>query len=110
MCEQVSYYAQLYNSLLHNKQNSLMQKKQLGDWISNVEGYNYEMSVELWYAQIINIIEKKMPEFYVKSLVVYEDDLGLVNSISYVYFDDSTPVRDIINASIVIHIGDIQSN
>ena len=103
MWEQVLYYAHLYNSLLHNKCNSLMQKKQLGEWISNIEGYNYEISIERWYSQLVDMIRSMMPDFYVKTLIVYEDDSGMVLSISYVYFNDSVAIKDIINSSIVIH-------
>ena len=92
MCNQVSYYAHLYNSLLHNKHNSLVQKAQLGEWISNIEGYDYE-----------TIIESMLPEFYVKTLIVYENDLGTVKSISYTYHDKSVNVQDIANTSIVMH-------
>lgn len=63
-----------------------MQKKQLGEWISNIEGYDYETSIELWYFQIFNIIENMLPEFYVKTLIVYENNLDTVKSISYVTF------------------------
>lgn len=103
MCNQVSYYAHLYNSLLHNKHNSLVQKAQLGEWISNIEGYDYETSIELWYSQLFDIIESMLPEFYVKTLIVYENDLGTVKSISYTYHDKSVNVQDIANTSIVMH-------
>ena len=103
MCNQVSYYAHLYNSLLHNKHNSLEQKKQLGEWINNIESYDYKTSIELWYSQIFDIIESMMPEFYVKTLIVHENYLGTVKSISYIYQDKSVSVQDIANTSIVMY-------
>ena len=103
MFNQVSYYAHLYNSLLHNKRNSLEQKRQLGEWISHIDGYDYETSVEQWYSQIFDIIESMPPEFYVKTLIVYENNLGTVKSISYAYYDKSISVQSIVNTSIVMH-------
>ena len=103
MCNQILYYAHLYNSLTHNKHNSLVQKKQLGEWINDIEGYDYETSIELWYFQILDIIKSMLPEFYVKILIVYENDLGTVKSISYTYHNKLVSMQDIANTSIVMY-------
>ena len=103
MCCQISYYAHLYNSLLYNKQNSLAQKVKLGEWIENIESYDYEKSIELWYSRVFDIIGSMLPEFYVKKLIVYEDNSGAVSSVLYTYHDKSVSARDIGNTSIVIY-------
>ena len=83
MEEVILYCAHLRNSLLYNRQNSLSQKAYLGDWISEIDSYNFEESINVWYRQLFDHICELMPDFYVKTIIVYEDKLGKVKRIEY---------------------------
>ena len=101
--EIILYCAHLHNSLLYNRQNSLSQKNYLGDWISKIGNYNFEESINDWYKQLFDYINEHLPEYYVKTLVIYENTLGIVKKIEYLYFERSVLFEDVTNTSIIIH-------
>ena len=102
MRDEISYYAHLYNSLIYNKNNSLDQKSNLGEWINKIDGYDYEESIERWYSQLFEKIGERPPEFYVETLIVYESEEGNVTSICYSYYNNKITTQSLKNSGIIM--------
>ena len=51
--------------------------------------------VSTWYSQIVSMVQKHPPNFYVRCLTIYEDDVEKIERVDYEYFDsDECPIYD----------------
>lgn len=49
--------------------------------------------VSLWYSEIVSMVHKRPPDFFVRCLTIVEDAQGNIRMIDYEYFD-SSPIYD----------------
>ena len=56
---------------------------------SDIEPPDYAEKVAKWYEDLINIVREKAPEYYVKSVNIYENGLFDINHIEYIYFAEN---------------------
>ena len=91
------YYMHLYNGLMYNKNNSIIQKDHLKNIANTNDNYDYMYSIENWYAQVFELICVQVPDFYVNYMTIYEDDKGNTIALDYVYYDVNTSIENISN-------------
>ncbi len=61
---------------------------------TDIEPPDYKERVVVWYASIIDKIREKEPEYYVRSVNVYESGLFNVDHIEYVYFEEDSKISN----------------
>lgn len=77
------YYEHLVNMLKDHIANELRQKGK-----SDIEPVDYVESVEKWYKQIFDFVEKNQPSDFVRSINVFQDSKQTIKKVEYVYSDD----------------------
>ena len=82
------YINQIYTSLAEHKANAL---RQYGK--SDLDSLDYKENAEEWYSQIIDLVNNNPPEYYVKSINIYQDSSQHVERISYDYCDKTDFVQ-----------------
>ena len=51
--------------------------------------------VSTWYSEIISMVQKHPPYFYVRCLTIIENEMGKIRKVDYEYFDsDENPSYD----------------
>ena len=65
-------------------------KKQMGK--TDIEPPDYAERVRKWHADLLEKISEKEPEYYVRSVNIYENDSFDINYIEYVYFSDNDKI------------------
>ena len=49
-----------------------------------------------WYSEIVSMVQKYPPNFYVRCLIIVEDEKGKIRRIDYEYFDSGeSPICDV---------------
>ena len=49
--------------------------------------------VSAWYSEIVSMVQKKPPKFYVRCLTIVEDEMGKIRRVDCEYFDsDESPI------------------
>ena len=56
---------------------------------SDIEPPDYAEKVGKWFEDLINIVCEKEPEYFVKSVNIYENGLFDIEHIEYIYFDEN---------------------
>ena len=77
------YLNYLFELLEKNKQNVLRQEGK-----SDIENPSYVEQVEIWYGQIKEYISENHPQYYVKSIDVFQDSQQIIKEINYNYCND----------------------
>lgn len=65
-------------------------KRQMGR--TDIEPPDYEEKVSRWHTDLLEKIREKEPEYYVRSVNIYENGLFDINHIEYVYFADDQKI------------------
>lgn len=56
--------------------------------------------VSTWYTEIVSMVQKHPPKFYVRCITVVEDEMGKIRRVDYEYFDSDQ--NSIYNANFLI--------
>ena len=89
-----SYLIHLLSSISYHKKNTLDQKGK-----SDIETFEYDDSVNLWFGTLIDLINEYPPEYYVAAINVYELNQN-IEKIEYDYFDTVQDENTLIKATI----------
>lgn len=65
-------------------------RRQMGK--TDIEPPDYDEKVNKWYAELLEKIREKEPEYYVRSVDIYENGLFDINHIEYIYFSDDQKI------------------
>lgn len=65
-------------------------KRQMGK--TDIEPPDYDKKVSKWHSNLLEKISEKEPEYYVRSVNIYENGLFDINHIEYVYFEDDQKI------------------
>lgn len=65
-------------------------RQQMGK--TDIEPPDYEDEVIKWHNELLDKISEKEPEYYVRSVNVYENGLFDIKYIEYIYFDSGKKV------------------
>ena len=51
--------------------------------------------VSAWYSEIISMVQQQPPNFFVRCLIIVENETGKIRRVDYEYFDsDERPIYD----------------
>lgn len=94
------YMQHLLQSMAKNMETV---RQQMGK--TDIEPPDYEEKVSKWHSDILEKISEKEPEYYVRSVNIYENGLFDINHIEYVYFEDDQKI-----SSASINLFDVDEN
>ena len=84
------YLDYLLKSLERIKDNSINQQGS-----SDIEPPDYVERIEHWYSQLENALGECSIEFYVKELLIFEDDNREIKHIVFSYYTDDEPLNGV---------------
>ena len=76
--------------LLSIEKNREVIELQMGK--SDIEPPDYAEKVGKWNEDLINIVRENEPEYFVKSVNIYENGLFDIEHIEYIYFDENRKI------------------
>ena len=59
--------------------------------------------ISAWYSEIVSMVQKRPPNFYVRCLTIYEDDVEKIERVDYEYFNSDE--KSIYDANFLINTG-----